>query len=400
MKMQSSLKVQKSGGYDYLYIYFKQKKSRLLINTGYKPDKGKMTTENLFKNNDYINGLIIKKKNAVDEYINNCRFFKKEVNQRDCAEFLQKRNFDKIHVSSIQASSEKSILEYFRDFVRFKTNELNHYNSIRVYNSLYTTLEKFGKVYQLTFERVNTQQFFPEFKKFSLNNLNHIDNTASKNVAIIKAFFKYLQDEEIFIFKSKMLNYKIPKTPPQVITLTTEEIREIHNCDLYNKFERQVIDVFIFLCMTSLRYSDYEAITHQEIESNIIERNNLKTKSEMTIPLNDTSLKILQKYNNKLPRYANAYLNRELKAIFNKYNLLQTVIEVVTYQNGRAISKIGKKADFITVHKSRASFITNLITSNTPLNEIMTATGHKKVSTLNAYTEKRINVGLTKTLEI
>lgn len=125
-----------------------------------------------------------------------------------------------------------------------------------------------------------------------------------------------------------------------------------------------------------------------------------KTNSEISIPLNDTALKILHKYKNQLPRYANAYLNRELKIIFNKYKLLQTDIDVVTTQNGKQKVKSGKKADFITVHKSRSSFITNLIANNTPLNEIMTATGHKKVSTLNTYTEKRKNVGLTKTLEI
>lgn len=398
--MQSTLKVQKSGGYEYLYIYFKQKKSRILINTMYKPEKGRMTSENLFKTNEYVNSLILRQKNAVDEYINHCRRHRREVSQHDCSLYLHKLNFANIHLSSSKVANEKSILQHFKDFVVFKTKELSHYNSIRVYNSIYTNLKEFDKFYPLTFQSVNTQQFFPEFKQFSIEKLNHIDNTISKNVAIIKAFLKYLQDEDIFLFKSKILSFKVPKSPPQVISLTTKEITEIYLFKLYNEFERKVIDVFVFLCMTSLRYSDYLELAGKEIEGEIIEKNNIKTKTEMTIPLNDTALEILGNYGNRIPKYTNAYLNRELKVIFAKYNLLQTNIEVTTYQNGRPQSIIGKKAEFITVHKSRASFITNLIANNTPLNEIMTATGHKKVSTLNTYTQKRTNVGLTKSLAL
>jgi len=101
-----------------------------------------------------------------------------------------------------------------------------------------------------------------------------------------------------------------------------------------------------------------------------------------------------------LPQYANAYLNRELKSIFRKYDLLKSDYKKISIKNGKPIKKEGKKRDFITVHKSRSTFITLLINQNTPLSEIMPMTGHKLVSTLNTYADKKLNPDVTDKIKI
>lgn len=400
MKMQSVLKVQKSGGYEYLCIYYKQRKNRILVNTGFKPDKGRMTEENLFKNNDYTNSQIISLKNTVDKYINQCRSYKWDISQQGCNRYLNEHNNLNIRIKEHEKPPEKTVMQYFNDFVKLKALELNHYNSLRVYNSLLTNLQGFEKTYRMTFERINNLEFFYKFRNYSVQESHHIDNTISKNVTIIKAFMRYIQDKEIFTFKSALFNFKIKKSPAQVVTLNTDEIREIYYCDKYNMFERNLIDVFIFMCMTSIRYSDYEQLANAVVENNILHKVNEKTKTEINVPLNLTALDILKKYDNTLPKYTNAYFNRELKQIFKRHRLLETPYKKTSIQNKKPVIKSGFKREFITVHKSRSSFITILISYNTPLNEIMAVTGHKKVSTLNDYTDKRLNPDVTKCIAI
>lgn len=395
MILNSVLKINKIGKYEYLCIYYKQRKNRILINTGHKPDSTGMTAENLFKKNDYINGLILRQKNSVDKYINQCLSYRKEINQKDCLIYLKEHYNQDIRIREGNKPPEKTVLQYFTDFVNRKTSELNHYNSQRVYNSLLTNLTEFDKTYHMTFAKINDLMFFYAFRDYSVQTLHHIDNTISKNVAIIKSFLKHLQDEEVFIFKSKLFTFKIAKYTAEVVTLTSDEIREIYYCDKYNKFERKVIDVFVFLCVTALRYSDYEQLDNATIKDNFLNKINEKTKTQINVPLNQTALDILQKYDNQLPKFTNAYLNRELKKIFENHELLQTPFKKTTIQNKQQVVKTGKKWQFITVHKSRSSFITIMVSNNTPLNQIMAVTGHKRVSTLNAYTNKQVNPDVT-----
>jgi integrase len=399
MKMESVLKINQAGKYQYICVYYKQKNNRILVNTNVKPVEGKMNDDNWFKDNQRANGEIMQVKNNVDSYINQCRMRRKTVNHRECLEYLKEHYKADIRIRE-DKPIQKTILQYFSDFVNNKALELNHYNSQRVYNSLETNLKEFEKEYALTFESMNKLDFFYRFRDYSVKTLDHIDNTISKNVAILKSFLSYLQDNEIYSFKSALFNYSVGKTPAQVVTLTAEEIKQIYYCDKYDKFERQLIDVFVFLCVTSLRYSDYEEISKATIENNMLTKVNKKTKTDITIPLNKTALEILAKYDGNLPHYTNGYFNRELKEIFKRCKLLQTPYKKTSIQNKKDVVKEGMKYEFVTVHKSRASFITILIGSNTPLNEIMPITGHKLVSTLNAYTDKRINPDATNCITI
>jgi integrase len=337
--------------------------------------------------------------NSVGSYIHMCRVWGREPNQQGCLEYLRKETKLEIK-SSPNAKPEKTVMDYFQDFINEKGKELGgHYNSQRVYNSLHKNMKEFNETYNLTLEKLNDLNFFYDFRDYSYK-IGHIDNTVSKNISILKAFLRYLQDNEVAIFKSKMFKFSIPKHRSQVVTLTENEIREIYYCDKYDKFERTIIDVFIFLIMTAMRYCDYEEIENARIEDNILIKVNKKTKTEINVPLNKTALEILERYNNEIPQYTNAYLNRELKAIFRKYDLLKSDYKKTYVKNKKELTKTGKKRDFITVHKSRSTFITLLINQNTPLSEIMPMTGHKLVSTLNTYADKKLNPDATDKIKI
>jgi len=392
------IKFNKSGKYTYVCVYYKFRNNRILVNTNIQYDPKTMGKELSFEE-QYGNIEFRKWLNSVGSYIHMCRVWGREPNQQGCLEYL--RNETKLEIKSNPNSKpEKSVMDYFQDFINEKGKELGgHYNSQRVYNSLHKNMKEFNETYNLTLEKLNDLNFFYDFRDYSYK-IGHIDNTVSKNISILKAFLRYLQDNEVAIFKTKMFKFSIPKHRSQVVTLTENEIREIYYCDKYDKFERTIIDVFIFLIMTAMRYCDYEEIENARIEDNILIKVNKKTKTEINVPLNKTALEILERYKNEIPQYTNAYLNRELKAIFRKYDLLKSDYKKTYVKNKKELTKTGKKRDFITVHKSRSTFITLLINQNTPLSEIMPMTGHKLVSTLNTYADKKLNPEVTDKIKI
>jgi len=392
------IKLNKSGKYTYVCVYYKHRKNRILVNTDIKYDPDTMDKGLTFEE-QYGNPLFRRWLNTVADYLTTCHLGGNEPNQKDCLEYIHYK-FSSQNKIPATVKPEKTVMNYFQDFINEKSKELGgHYNSIRVYNNLQTNLKEFNETYSLTFEKLNDINFFYDFRDFSYKK-GHIDNTVSKNISILKAFLRHLQDNEIANIKSKLFKFSIPKHMSQVVTLTEDEIREIYYCDKYDKFERRVIDVFIFLIMTAMRYCDYEQIKSARIENNILIKVNQKTKTVINVPLNQTALEILERYGNELPQFANAYLNRELKAIFRKYDLLKSDYKKTFIKNKKELTKEGKKRDFITVHKSRSTFITLLINQNTPLSEIMPMTGHKLVSTLNTYTDKKLNPEATDKIKI
>ena len=223
----------------------------------YKPE---LVTKDLQFIDSYENGQLMELRNEVDTYITRCYILLKEINQQDCLRHLKQSYNENIKVKD-RATLAKSVLDYYNDFINFKSDDLNHYNSVKVYKSLQKNLIDFNDVFKLTIENLNKDnfEFFIKFKNYSYETLNHIDNTVSKNIAILKSFLKFLQKKTRYIFKTELFDYKVTKHKSQVVTLSNDEIKEIYYYQNYNKFEKQIIDVFIFLCMTSLRYCDYKS---------------------------------------------------------------------------------------------------------------------------------------------
>jgi len=401
MKNSACPKVYKSGEYEYLYVYYRGK-DVIKRNTGFKVKKTELTKDCFFKKNDYMNSLLMEKINEVNKYLTHCYSYKEEITNKGLNEFI-KRNSRQYKPVYEPLKTELSVMKIYEKFVELKKGELiNHYNSIRVYNSLTKSLQRYSDAKGLTFEKMNTLEFLYDFRIYSNTELKHLDNTVSKNVNLIKQFYKYCRKNKIYDFNPDLQDYKIERSRPHIISLTRDELQSIFDCTKYNQSEQRVIDVFIFLCLTSLRFSDYRDLDNATIENNNIIKLNLKTKKEIIVPLNATTLNILEKYEHKLPQFSNPYLNRELKIIFKKYKLLNTVYKKPEIRGGEIVinkKKEGMKYEFITVHKSRATFITLLLNDNTPETEIMSATG-QSFSTLNSYVDSSHNPELTKKLEL
>jgi integrase len=220
--------------------------------------------------------------------------------------------------------------------------------------------------------------------------------TCKKRFDIIVQFLEFVHDEygviplttvnKVKDFRRK--NIKVPQTAK--VTLTLEEVYQLYDFEFDTIRLRIAADIFVFLCLCGLRFSDYKKFNRAFIRpikgsSRLVyERTATKTRNSsgesFKIPLCDTVLEILEKYQYcmPVPTKINADIKEALK-VTGYFNEETDIIDkrTKTYK---------KRYQCISLHKGRDTFITNLC-QNVPLNELMRYTGHKKLSTLQIYVD-------------
>lgn len=407
---ESVLRKYKSGSYEYIYIYYRFKDDMLRINTGNKYVQGKMNKDLTFskKMEDYeiLNRGTENLKKKVDTYIQRATgYLNGKVNQKECLKFIEDGEryiFQQIEYKNSLKNKKKSLIAFYDEFYELKKLELNNRASVKDYLSLKNAILDYQKEKKiiLKLDDINSKEFLLKFREYlSLEHdakaitrgmLN--DNTIQKRFVCIKTFVKWLENHDHFKFKPAIFDFKLDRYDNDIIALTKADIQQLVDLKIENKNWQKIVDVFVFNCFCGLRYSDMiklnvtNFIKENENDFTIIQENK-KTNITVNIPIQQTSLDILKKYDYKLPAFSSQYFNRELKKILKEYELFPEIVvkkkrilkENKDYQTQRR--------DLISSHTCRRTFVTLAIGSNVPLNVIMSASGHVKLQTLKKYTK-------------
>lgn len=399
MKTHSELKIFKSNGYNYIYLYYKQNKSFVRINTKLYAIENQMTKENLFKSTvpDYEkkNKYILSLKRRLDKHIadkfSNPMSFEK-VWQNECYNIV-------FGINQPTWKDVVLILPLYKKYTEKLINEHDYQNStIKYYNNLYYCLEAYqkNKVEALTVLSFAEKKGLIDFKKFLAEKRGMNDNSIRKRINSLKSFLKYLTTENIFKYNPSIYEVKGDSYETEVIALNKSEIQQFLDLKIEDTYWQKIRDLFCFNCYMGLRASDLMSLDKgqfwQDEENDwFYTKENIKTGIEVTIPMTEIPLKILQKYEFNMPRYTGQYFNRQLEKILEHYHLFE---DMIVYK--RKVLKENKdskvmKRTLVTSHTCRKSFITNCVGSGIPLNVIMKASGHKQLKTLQSYVNKTHN---------
>ncbi|MEI7422216.1 MAG: tyrosine-type recombinase/integrase [Prolixibacteraceae bacterium] len=432
IKDQSELKVVKNNGYEYIYVYFKHKGKILRFNTKYKYQKSYFTKELLFNSKfpefESCNRKIITLKKKVDDYIKYVfqrNLANYQINQKELNDWVD-GNAEKTlfgtytfpNVSAPQPRKDKSLIDYYGEFYIFKQKELNNKPSVKDYVSLQNALLDWEKAHSkiLTFSAINSLDFMVDFRHFlsetrkvkyyktkgglddnkiykvnifkTKGGLN--DNTIHKRIASLKTFMKWIEEKEIFTFKAAVLNFKSPKYENDIIALNKADIQILMEVKTTCNAHQKIIDLFIFNCFCGLRYSDlsklnqFNFIKDEEGDYAIVQENK-KTEFRVNIPIQETALKILEKYNFTLPKFSAQYFNRELKEVLKKYDVFGEPVmkKRRSLKTNKDFETIRRK--LISSHTCRRTFVTLAMNANVPNLNIMSASGHTRLQTLKKY---------------
>ena len=284
--------------------------------------------------------------------------------------------------------------DFFRIYQEFLDEKENDYTGNAISNSTLkrykcnkTLLEDFQKEYKI---KVTLGKFddkiYNKFLKYCIEKKEHSANTVHRNVGLLKTFLSWALEKK-YTYNNRFLTFKKPpKFRTDEIALNYQQVEEIYQYDFSkNKRLEKVRDLFIFGCVTGLRFGNYSRVSKQDIQGDFIRVIDLKSKTKnLSIPLNSISRAILEKYDYELPNISNQKMNEFIKEVFQEMEFTDEIKKTMRYGD----ELVEKKTEFykrISSHTARRSFITIMKNKRVPDKIIMSYTGHRSLEVFNNY---------------
>jgi integrase len=148
----------------------------------------------------------------------------------------------------------------------------------------------------------------------------------------------------------------------------------------------KVRDVFVFACVTGMRFGELSLVSRSNVTDNyiLLKEEKDETKEAREIPLTNISRFILLKYDYRLPLIANQKQNDYIKEVFQELEYTSKVQKISTKGKENIIQEMIFK-DRISTHTARRTFITMMKRKGMSDKLIASITGHSDMKTLNQY---------------
>ncbi len=392
----STLKIIKTGSYEYLIVYYKRGKDILRIPTGEKVIKGKMTPQLFFDKT--VEGYYLKNiklmdlLNGVDAYI---MFEIKKPNpsfkQGDCLEFIKQGGrqyiYNKIAAGEDATSivipngkKDKPLVQYIEEYIKYRKDRNTARNTAKEFTTMLNRLKAFDKKRKkTTFFSDITLVWSDEFERFLMKKYSSGTIEKTYTILITVLYHYYERKEELGLglsdkFQSK--NFKRgTKSRNLANPLKFEQFKTLYNHTFDEDYLEKTRIRFCLQCSTGLRYGDIHRITPEIIDHDRIllvpqktERYNITAE----IDLNPYSKEILEqlKYDTSSLKIENAPYNRNIKAMFQK---MQEKYPDMKF-----------KDDFGS-HNGRDTFISIAVQSGVDYKTILLWTAQSSYSILDRY---------------
>ena len=219
-----------------------------------------------------------------------------------------------------------------------------------------------------------------------------VDSTLKKEVGYLRWFLKWADERGLLSTPDwKTFRPKMRETARPVVFLTWEELMRVWEFRGGSQTLQDVADMFLFSCFTSLRWSDVDALRWSAVSDRAISVVTVKTSDPLTIDLNRWSQEILSRMVDRalpddrvFPHIPNQIVNRMLKTI-GKACELDTPVTVTKWR-GSARSDVTKsKAEMLTFHAGRRTFICQALMMGIPPTTVMKWTGHSDYTAMRPY---------------
>ena len=300
---------------------------------------------------------------------------------------------------------QKTLIEFMEWFVDDAKKRINDRTgktladaTIIVYNQILNKVKDFVKTNpkyrNLDFDGIDGG-FYTDFTDFLTKKKQLSINTVGKVIRTFKVFLNNATEEGVntnLYFKRK--NFKAVQENTTATYLNNNELETLHRFDLSaTPHLDRARDLFLVGCWTGLRFSDFSQIRPENItdkeDGKYITIETQKTGELVEVPLHDTVLEIMEKYQNKYanslpPSLRNQPLNRYLKDIGKSvgFDSPETIIYT---KGGIRVTQQLPKHELITTHTARRSFATNQFLLGVPSITIMAMTGHRTEKSFMKY---------------
>lgn len=340
----------------------------------------------------------------------------KEVSVENLKEIIKKGKKPK--------KTKVSVKECWENYLNHKRSELTK-STLTIYLVTWKHLINFCHENKKTLSwSVFNEDFEPEWNLYFFE--KEISNgTNGKYFKTLKTFLHWAYKKK-HIKNESFKNYKIKQSTPEIFPLLESELKIIDEYlgDLNNNCserENKIGSMFLFMCYSSLRYSDVQRLTFSMIQKGdneymdgIIRMDTQKTDKNIIIPITPQIYLQIRRNNviidnrsfwgitfgsrkfgepvkitpetKVFPSISNQKFNQYIKELCEKLNLDRNV---------RTINRIGKNRIYknlklwetISAHTGRRTFITLSLEKGMRPETIMKITGHNSIKTMYRYNE-------------
>lgn len=257
--------------------------------------------------------------------------------------------------------------------------------TLKRYRNLQAILEDFERDtnYNLTFGRINNR-FYIEFLNYCRKTKRHTQNTLGRNIGLFKTFMKWAHREK-FHYNLEFESFKKFSAETNEVTLTTDELKAIWEHDFSDclRLER-VRDLFYFGCVTGLRYSDYSRVNKANVQGDYLSLISIKNSDKLSIPLNDYSRYILEKYDYKLPTISEQKFRDYIKEVCQQCDINQPTVKT-SFIGAERIDIEQPKYERVSSHTARRTFITLSLENGMRPEVVKSITGHRNLKSFEKY---------------
>lgn len=360
---------------------FKEENKKFVYSTGERvnPDDWNARTNKAKTEFRDVNSQLERYRSAFESIESMCLRTKEEFTVA-----IAKEHFD----NEFKKTTKKlTLYDAFDNYIleNVKMHDWSDFTRKRYQNTL-NNLKRFEKArgYKVSFSSMN-KKFLSEWTDYSVTDLKHIDNTRRRNLQFLKTFLAWAVKEKL-TYKTDFKDFSPPKeSVKRQVALRKEDLQKLLDHSFKDNLER-VRDVFVFACVTGLRYSELKLVRKETIDSNhlIIKEEKGTDKAPRRIPMSSIAWHVLRKYDSKLPVISNQKYNKYIKVIFEQAGFDKEIEDTII--RGKIIERPTVKFfEKCSSHTSRRSFITMMKRKGFSNKVIMEMTGQKDLRTINTY---------------
>ncbi len=290
-------------------------------------------------------------------------------------------------ISSQSKSSKHDFLRDYMGFLRFKESRVSK-GFLKAHNQTYNLCkeyqEDFGNVWDIN--ELN-KEFFDLFVNFMLVRKELMESTVQAHVKRLKAFIRNTYPD----FDLRFISFKpIGVYHDSIIYLYESEILFLKNVHLERGSFRKTRDLFLFCCLTGMRYGDSQRYDPAWEDRGILEFRMEKTGGKAYPPLNKTAGDVLRRWGGVPPKISGQKYNEYLKELF-KYLEMDRMVPIMEKRKDNSIRgyklvEIHRKLyDVISSHIARKTFISNALLKGISIQDVMKMSGHSDYAAMKPY---------------
>ncbi len=181
--------------------------------------------------------------------------------------------------------------------------------------------------------------------------------------------------------------FQVKSKTPDIVALNEEQLEAFKKYQPRTEHYQKVKDIFLVLCYTAMRYSDYDELNPKKhiIRSETIVKKSKKTSMVFQVPLHNVVKDILLRYQ-MLPKMTSQVFNRSLRELCRDVPGFNQEVHFNEFKGNQNITMPLWKA--MSSHVGRHTAATRWIMNKVPHNVVMQWAGWKTTTMLFHYLKK------------